>query len=161
MSSLTYYTITSSPVGEILLTATERGLSGLYLSTETKPHSIPLAAERDDARFTEVVAQLAEYFAGTRTKFSVTFDLQGTEFQKLVWQELYTIPFGKVISYKELARRIGKPVAFRAVGTANGKNPISIIIPCHRVIAADGTLGGYGWGLPCKVQLLQLEKAAY
>ena len=158
MTSATYYTITSSPVGDILLVATQKGLTGLYLATATRPLTIPDTAVLNDSFFVDLVAQLQEYFAGTRSEFTVEFDLSGTEFQKKVWQELYKIPFGQVISYKELAQRIGQPTASRAVGTANGKNPVSIIIPCHRVIAADRTLGGYGWGLPIKQQLLQLEK---
>jgi methylated-DNA-[protein]-cysteine S-methyltransferase len=158
MTVAMYYTITSSPVGTILLLATDQGLAGLYLETSSKPHKVPENAARSDRYFTDIVQQLDEYFAGKRQEFDVQLDLEGTSFQKSVWQELYKIPFGTVISYKELARRIGKPAACRAVGTANGRNPISIIIPCHRVIAADGSLGGYGWGLECKRQLLQLEK---
>jgi methylated-DNA-[protein]-cysteine S-methyltransferase len=145
-------------VGDILLVATQKGLSGLYLATATRPLAIPDTAVQNDSFFVDVVMQLQEYFAGKRIEFTVEFDLAGTEFQKKVWQELYKIPFGQVISYKELAQRIGQPTASRAVGTANGKNPISIIIPCHRVIAADRTLGGYGWGLDVKQQLLGLEK---
>jgi methylated-DNA-[protein]-cysteine S-methyltransferase len=145
-------------VGDILLLTTEKGLSGLYLATATRPLLIPDSAVQSDTYFVDVLRQLQEYFAGKRTIFTVEFDLQGTEFQKKVWNELYRIPFGEVISYKELAQRIGQPTASRAVGTANGKNPVSIIIPCHRVIAADRSLGGYGWGLPVKKQLLQLEK---
>lgn len=160
MISAKYYTITSSPMGAILLLGTERGLCGLYLDTAQKPHKIPATTTRNDERFKEIVQQLEEYFAGKRRKFAIKLDLQGSEFQKIVWQELYKIPFGTIISYKELATRIGKPVAYRAVGTANGKNPISIVIPCHRVIASDGTLGGYGWGLDYKRKLLQLEKVS-
>lgn len=158
MTSDLYYTITPSPVGEILLVGTPKGLSGLYLATVTKPHKIPATAVRNDQHFAKIATQLEEYFAGKRTVFAVEFDLVGSEFQQTVWKELFRIPFGKVISYKELAARIGKPTACRAVGNANGKNPVSIIIPCHRVIASDGSLGGYGWGLDYKERLLQLEK---
>ncbi len=158
MNDALYYTITSSPIGEILLLGTQRGLSGLYLATPTKPHVIPAQATRNTELFTAIVRQLQEYFAGKRKEFDLQFDLKGSEFQKQVWFALYKIPFGQVISYKELAARISKPKACRAVGSANGKNPISIIIPCHRVIAADGSLGGYGWGLEYKTKLLALEK---
>jgi len=104
--------------------------------------------------------QLSEYLAGKRKKFDLKIDfkkLPGTPFQKRVWKELIKIPYGTVISYKELARRVGKPKAYRAVGNANGKNPIPVIIPCHRVIAADGSLGGYSSGLHIKKKLLKLE----
>ncbi len=101
--------------------------------------------------------QLAEYFAGERTEFDIPLKLAGTPFQNRVWQELARIPFGVTISYGELARRVGQPTASRAVGSANGKNPISIIVPCHRVIATSGNLTGYGGGLPNKQWLLQHE----
>ena len=104
--------------------------------------------------------QLSEYLAGRRKKFDIEIDfnrLPGTPFQKRVWKELTKIPYGTVISYKELARRVGRPRAFRAVGNANGKNPLPVIIPCHRVIKADGSLGGYSSGLHIKKKLLKLE----
>lgn len=158
MSIVTYYTTYASPVGEIVLTATEKGLSGLYIRNGVKLVNVPQNATKNVAIFSLILEQLTEYFAGSRTEFTATFDLQGTAFQKKVWDELYKIPYGSVISYKELAHRVGSPKAVRAVGGANGKNPISIIIPCHRVIAASGGLGGYGWGLDTKKQLLSLEK---
>jgi len=105
----------------------------------------------------ETVRQLQEYFAGRRTQFDIVLGLAGTSFQKQVWKELSKIPFGKTVAYKDIAGRIKNPKAVRAVGSANGKNPVSIIIPCHRVIAADGTMGGYGGGLTVKQQLLKLE----
>jgi methylated-DNA-[protein]-cysteine S-methyltransferase len=159
MSIVTYYSLCDSPVGEILLTGSEKGLTGLYIKTGIKTVSVPQNAVRNDAVLEDTVRQLTAYFAGSLREFTVNFDLAGTEFQKKVWQELYKIPYGTVISYKELAQRVGSPKAVRAVGSANGKNPISIIIPCHRVIGADGGLGGYGWGLTTKKQLLYLEKA--
>jgi len=106
----------------------------------------------------ETVRQLEAYFSGKRQQFDLPLALVGTEFQKRTWAGLLEIPYGQTISYAELARRIGNPKAVRAVGTANGANPISIIIPCHRVIASDGTLGGYGGGLDVKRDLLALEK---
>jgi methylated-DNA-[protein]-cysteine S-methyltransferase len=108
----------------------------------------------------EAVRQLREYFAGTRTGFDLPLAPQGTEFQRSVWRQLQEIPYGATISYGELARRVGNPKASRAVGSANGKNPLPIVIPCHRVIAGDGTLGGFGGGLPMKQTLLALEQRA-
>lgn len=120
----------------------------------------PLAgAVGDRAAFADEVRELEEYFAGTRRKFTVPFVLRGTPFQRRVWEELCRIPYGKTISYAELARRIGNPKAVRAVGLANGANPIAIIVPCHRVIGANGTLTGYGGGLNTKRFLLDLERA--
>jgi methylated-DNA-[protein]-cysteine S-methyltransferase len=107
----------------------------------------------------QTAAELREYFAGRRTAFSVPLALAGTEFQRAVWAQLCLIPYGQTWSYVELARRVGKPQASRAVGSANGKNPVAIIVPCHRVIGATGQLTGYGGGLPRKQQLLQLEQA--
>ena len=106
-----------------------------------------------------MTAQLEEYFAGSRRTFAVDFALRGTPFQRRVWEELCRIPYGETISYAELARRIGRPTAVRAVGLANGANPIAIVVPCHRVIGANGTLTGYGGGLPTKRYLLDLELA--
>jgi len=105
----------------------------------------------------DVVDQLREYFAGKRTTFDLALIPQGTEFQVKVWNELRRIPYGETISYKQLAERIGKPKAVRAVGAANGANPIPIVIPCHRVIGNDGSLTGFGGGLPLKKRLLELE----
>ncbi len=115
------------------------------------------AWRRDEGPFTETCAQLTEYFAGQLHEFDVRLAPAGTEFQKRVWDELYRIPFGASISYGELARRIGQPTASRAVGAANGRNPISIIVPCHRVIGANGTLTGYGGGMDRKKWLLEHE----
>jgi len=115
------------------------------------------AWRRDETRFAEVCEQLTEYFAGRLQEFDIRLAPAGTDFQKRVWQELCRIPFGASISYGELARRIEKPAASRAVGRANGQNPISIIVPCHRVIGANGTLTGYGGGLERKKWLLEHE----
>jgi methylated-DNA-[protein]-cysteine S-methyltransferase len=101
--------------------------------------------------------ELREYFAGRRRTFTVKLDLEGTEFQRKAWQAMRKIPFGETISYGEQARKVGKPKAYRAVGSANGKNPIPIIVPCHRVLASDGSLGGYSLGLSMKRRLLALE----
>ena len=115
------------------------------------PPMPPPDSRRDDDAFGDVVVQLDEYFAGTRTAFDLPMTLEGTDFQRRVWAELCAIPYGETISYGELARRVGNPKASRAVGLANGRNPVAVIVPCHRVIAADGSLGGYGGGLDRKV----------
>jgi methylated-DNA-[protein]-cysteine S-methyltransferase len=111
----------------------------------------------DHSMFTEAIRQLTEYFSGERKKFTLDLDPLGTEFQRSVWTELQEIPYGETISYKQLAERISKPRAVRAVGAANGANPIPIIIPCHRVIGHGGGLTGFGGGLPLKKRLLELE----
>lgn len=146
-----------SPVGPIVLAADEVGLTHLLFG-----HRVETPPEGDgSARGAEILAetesQLAEYFEGEREAFSLPLHPQGTEFQRAVWSALEGIPYGETISYRELADRIGRPKAVRAVGAANGKNPISIIVPCHRVIGADGSLTGYGGGLPAKQTLLALE----
>jgi methylated-DNA-[protein]-cysteine S-methyltransferase len=115
--------------------------------------------EGDHAVLRQAQAQLAEYFAGQRRDFDLPLAPQGTEFQREVWWELANIPFGGTISYAELALRVGRPTATRAVGAANGRNPLPIVLPCHRVIGADGSLTGFGGGLPTKEFLLQLEGA--
>lgn len=158
MNTESYYTTLSLPVGEFLLLKTTTGLSGLYhLSTDllAKAQSEAVA---DSSLFAVEATQLQEYFAGKRKQFTFPLDLQGTEFQKKVWQGLLEIPYGVTISYGRLAHQIGMPKAVRAVGTANGKNPVSIIVPCHRVVAATGGIGGYVWGTNMKQQLLELEK---
>jgi len=143
----------SSPVGSLVLRASNKGLVSIdrgkvsRVKGETK-------AERTVA---QAARELDEYFAGKRRKFTVPLDLHGTPFQLEVWQTLRRIPFGKAVSYGEEARMLGKPKAARAVGSANGRNPIPIIVPCHRVVAGDGSLGGYSAGLPMKRKLLALE----
>jgi methylated-DNA-[protein]-cysteine S-methyltransferase len=119
---------------------------------------VPRELERDDAALQDAACQLAEYFAGTRRQFTLTRAPAGTEFQRRVWDELCRIPYGGTISYGELARRIGHPRAVRAVGLANGANPLAIVVPCHRVIGSNGRLTGYGGGLAIKQQLLDLER---
>jgi methylated-DNA-[protein]-cysteine S-methyltransferase len=130
-----------------------------FVSFATGKHSVVVdpAWKAESAAFREVVAQLHSYFSGRRRHFDLPLEIEGTEFQKKVWTELRSIPYGETISYKELAKRIGKPSAVRAVGAANGANPIPIIIPCHRVIGNDGSLTGFGGGLPLKRKLLELE----
>jgi methylated-DNA-[protein]-cysteine S-methyltransferase len=155
---MTYYTCCESPIASILLTSDGTSLTCLYLLSPQGPSIDPEWVRRDDATpFAETKRQLAAYFEGRLTEFDLPLAIAGTPFQKRVWDELQRIPYGDTISYGELARRIGQPSASRAVGLANGRNPIGIIVPCHRVIGANGTLTGYGGGLPRKEALLALE----
>lgn len=147
----------TSPLGPLYLVASEKGLKGLY----KKLQPCPIIKNSKDNKYLKLgFEQLELYFAGRLKIFSVSLDLDGTDFQKIVWRSLTKIPYGQTRSYKDIAKKIGKPKAFRAVGTANGKNPLCIIVPCHRVIAADGSLGGYSGGLKMKTKLLKLEKSA-
>jgi methylated-DNA-[protein]-cysteine S-methyltransferase len=154
------FSVAPSPIGDLLLLRSERGLSGLYLLGLANSPAIEPEWVEDDGAFARERAQLEEYFAGARTSFDVGLDLRGTAFQRSVWEGLLAIPFAETESYGELADRIGRPGAFRAVGLANGRNPVSIIVPCHRVIGADGSLTGYGWGTERKAFLLDLERRA-
>ena len=162
MNHTLYYTEVDSPLGTILLRSTARGLTGLYM--EEHRHGPPVEERagwtRDDAPFAAVRGQLEEYFAGSRRQFDVALDREamgGSPFQRQVWAALLDISYGETITYGELARRIGQPAAVRAVGLANGRNPVSLIVPCHRVIGAGGKLTGYGGGMDRKRTLLALE----
>ncbi|WP_374027835.1 methylated-DNA--[protein]-cysteine S-methyltransferase [Bdellovibrio bacteriovorus] len=151
-----------SPLGDLYMVASEMGLQSLYWG---KTAGIPLAPSltgKDGALkiLKQTEAELTEYFKGQRQDFDVPLDVAGTEFQESVWRQLKKIPYGKTVSYTDIARRIKSEKAVRAVGTANGKNPICIIIPCHRVIAAGGGLGGYSGGLDRKRKLLNLEQSS-
>ena len=158
-STQVYFSICSSPVGELLLTGSEGKLTRLSMALQQgKPAPSPDPAwRRDDAALRLVRNQLEAFFAGELFTFNLPLKFNGTPFQQQVWQGLLTIPFGTTISYAELAARIGRPGASRAVGAANGKNPIGIIVPCHRVIGANGTLTGYGGGLDRKEWLITHE----
>ena len=146
-----------SPIGTLTLVKTDGMLSGLYMGhPDLRSEQL---GPRVEAGFEDVVEQLDEYFARTRTVFTVPIAPEGTTFQRRVWSELQTIPYGETRSYSQLADAIGKRSAMRAVGAANGRNPISIIVPCHRVIGSNGTLVGYGGGLERKRFLLDLEQA--
>jgi methylated-DNA-[protein]-cysteine S-methyltransferase len=151
------YTTIDSPIGELLLLGDGAVLHGLYMQAGRKPVAVRPAWERDDDAFADARRQLGEYFAGERTRFDLPLHLDGSGFQRTVWHALTEIPYGQTISYGELARRIGRPDLARAVGTANGQNPIAVIVPCHRVIGANGKLVGYGGGLENKRRLLELE----
>ena len=152
----TRYSMMSSPVGELTFTGTAEGLAGLWFDTDRHQHDRS-AWQRDDALFAEARRQLEEYFAGMRQVFDLKLAAQGTAFQQQVWAALRTIPYGETRSYGEQARSIQNEKAVRAVGLANGKNPIGIIVPCHRVIGANGSLTGYVGGLERKQWLLAHE----
>ena len=155
---LTCFRTVDSPVGLLTLAGQEGCLTNLMMEDAAHPPSDARRWVEDAAAFPDVVAQLAAYFAGERTGFEVAFRLDGTSFQRRVWDALGEIPYGETRSYGEIARRIGQPGAARAVGLANGRNPIAVIVPCHRVIGADGTLTGYAGGLQTKRALLDLEQ---
>jgi methylated-DNA-[protein]-cysteine S-methyltransferase len=149
-----------SPVGPLLLAGSDAGLH--LIEFHAPRHPMPRGddwREGDHAVLQQTQEQLMEYFAGERRSFVLPLAPRGTQFQRQVWWELANIPFGATISYAELATRLGRPSATRAVGAANGRNPIPIVLPCHRVIGADGSLTGFGGGLPTKQFLLQLEGA--
>lgn len=152
-----YYSVMPSPIGGLLLTSDGECLTQLYMEPHEGRYAIRPSWQRDDAVLRRVREQLQAYFAGELHDFDLAFEGAGTSFQKRVWRALCNIPYGETISYGELARRIGQPTASRAVGLANGQNPISIIVPCHRVIGANGKLTGYGGGLPRKQWLLTHE----
>jgi len=151
--------IVDSPIGRLYLVATDAGLTDLLFVDEMNidPDNPPGGGEADRI-VRETEQQLSEYFSGKRREFNIPLAPAGTEFQLATWRGLQTIAFGETISYADLARRIDRPRAVRAVGAANGANPISIIVPCHRVIGADGSLTGYGGGLHRKKRLLELEQ---
>jgi methylated-DNA-[protein]-cysteine S-methyltransferase len=153
----TLYEAFDSPVGELLAVGDGEALTGLYMQEGRRPANVPEGWERDAEPFGELRQQLREYFAGDRREFELALAPQGSEFQLGVWGALREIPYGETRSYGELAARIGHPGSARAVGAANGRNPISIVVPCHRVIGASGSLTGYAGGLERKRLLLDLE----
>lgn len=153
------YHVHDSPIGALLLTARGGRLTGLHMEASNHPVAPGPDWVRDEEPFGEACRQLDEYFAGERREFRLLLAPGGTAFQRRVWAALCEIPFGETASYGDVARRIGAPRAVRGVGGANGRNPIAVVIPCHRVIASDGTLGGYGGGLERKRFLLDLEGA--
>lgn len=159
--NLAYKTI-DSPVGKLKLVASDKGLVAVLWPND-KPNRVRLDEPVEDGRhpiLLDTERQLGEYFAGKRKTFSVALDMRGTSFQKNVWEALLAIPFGETRSYGELANQLGNPKATRAVGAANGRNPISIIVPCHRVIGSSGKLTGFAGGLETKAHLLNLEKSS-
>lgn len=144
----------STRIGIIYLVASENGLQGVFWDKQV----IPMEVDGKNTTLNQVELQLNEYFDRKRKEFDISLDMQGTEFQKQVWKQLMKIPYGETRSYKDIATAVNDSNASRAVGTANGKNPICIIVPCHRVISSDGSLGGYSGGLNIKKKLLEIEK---
>jgi methylated-DNA-[protein]-cysteine S-methyltransferase len=157
-AACTAQTTIATPLGKLLLARTERGLAGAWFEGQ-KHHPGPLDAVRrpDDALLREAADQLHAYFAGERDAFDLPLDLHGTGFQRAVWRALLTIPGGRTRSYGEIARALGAPAAVRAVGGAIGRNPLSVVVPCHRVVGSDGSMTGYAGGVERKRALLALE----
>jgi methylated-DNA-[protein]-cysteine S-methyltransferase len=153
----TFCSSASSPIGELLLVSNGEALTGVYMTPHPRGPWDDRGQRQDDALLCRAREQLWAYFAGELLDFDLPLGATGTEFQRRVWSALCGIPYGQTVSYAEIARRIGLPTASRAVGAANGRNPISLIVPCHRVIGADGTLTGYGGGLERKQWLLRHE----
>ena len=147
----------ASPVGDVLVVANDEGLTRLHFSPFDQPPGEPTP---DAPLLQRAVAQLREYFAGERTEFDLPLAPPATAFQRRVWDELARIPYGTTTTYGEVARRLGDPLCVRAVGLANGRNPIGIVVPCHRVVGADGKLRGYAGGIERKQRLLALEQSA-
>jgi len=152
------YAYVDSPVGPLLVAGDDRELHRIAFPSERRAQTPQRDWQRDDAPFAAVRDQLRAYFAGALTRFDLPLRFSGTPFQNAVWQALREIPYGETISYRTLAERIGRPTACRAVGAANGANPLPIVIPCHRVIGADGSLTGFGGGIETKRALLELER---
>ena len=153
------YKYVASPVGKLKLVASETGLIAILWENDN-PRRVRLAdlvEDNNQGILVETERQLNEYFAGNRDEFSIPLDMRGTAFQKDVWRALQAIPFGKTRSYGETANQVGRPTASRAVGAANGRNPISIVVPCHRVVGSSGKLTGFAGGLEAKAHLLNLE----
>lgn len=152
------YCYMNSPIGRLLLVRNDRGVEQIGFQDGPRPLKLSPAWIEDAGALADVRRELEEYCAGQRREFTVPLALAGTPFQLRVWNALLEIPYGETISYGELAARIGQPTASRAVGLANGANPIPVIVPCHRVIGSNGSLTGYGGGLPIKQRLLALER---
>lgn len=152
-----YYSCVATPLGRMLVITTNEALLGLHFDAHERTPALGHSRHRSSAPFLAVRRQLDEYFRGTRSEFDLPIRPQGTPFQLTVWSALLDIPYGEISTYARMAERLGRPLAARAVGAANGRNPISIVIPCHRLVGADGALTGYGWGLDRKRRLLELE----
>ncbi len=155
-----WYSIVNTPYCDVIVVACDSGLVKSHLCTNEGKRQFSIHPDwvRDDIRFVKIHQQIDEYFSGIRMDFEIPLYLQGTPFQKETWQALQTIPFGEVRSYKQIAEQIGNSKAARAIGMANSKNPLPLIIPCHRVIGANGKLTGFAHGINIKEKLLQFEK---
>jgi methylated-DNA-[protein]-cysteine S-methyltransferase len=147
----------STPIGRLLLAGEQEALHRICFQSGPHPLRVPASWRPAEEPFRDAVGQLDEYFAGRRRRFELSLAPEGTPFQREVWYALTTIPYGETVSYSQLARLLGRPAASRAVGAANGQNPLPIVIPCHRVIGANGSLTGFGGGLAIKSRLLELE----
>lgn len=158
--NILYYKIITSPVDEFQLIASDKGLRWVHSKNQFREASAELVEDNNHPLLLKAEKQFAEYFAGKRKDFDLKLDMQGTVFQINTWRQLQKIPYGETISYGEQAKRVGDAKKARAVGAANGRNPLMIVVPCHRVIGASGALTGFGGGLPLKKKLLELEKAA-
>src|ERR1700722_7949701 len=157
-----FYKYCASPLGKLKLVASETGLIAILWENDN-PRRVPLTGlveDNDRKILVETERQLKEYFSGKRNEFSIPLDMRGTAFQKDVWRALQAIPFGTTLSYGQIAKQLGRPTASRAVGAANGRNPISIVVPCHRVIGSAGKLTGFAGGLDAKAHLLNLETSS-
>ncbi|AZP23614.1 methylated-DNA--[protein]-cysteine S-methyltransferase [Streptomyces aquilus] len=154
------HTVLDSPYGPLTLVATDGILSNLYMTDQRHRPAQETFGVRDDRPFGEAIDQLEAYFASELKEFTLELHLHGTPFQRSVWEQLLRIPYGETRSYGDLAAALGNPGASRAVGLANGKNPVSIIVPCHRVVGSNGSLTGYGGGLERKQRLLDFERGA-
>ena len=160
MSALRLHTTIDSPIGPLLLVGDEEALSGLYMQGGPRPKRIGPDWRQTGEPFAAAAEQLGEYFAGERIAFDLPLRMEGPEFERAVWAQLREIPYGETASYGQIAKRIGQPDAARAVGVANARNPVAVIVPCHRVIGADGSLTGFGGGLERKQFLLEHEAGA-
>jgi methylated-DNA-[protein]-cysteine S-methyltransferase len=154
-----FYFRTPSPAGPLFLAASNKGLVRLEFENRVQKLSPAIQLQESKSALARYVGELDEYFAGARREFSFPLDLRGTEFQLACWRALLEIPYGETRSYRDIALAIGHPHAYRAVGMSNNRNPVAIVVPCHRVIASSGSLCGYGGGLDLKRKLLELEKA--
>ena len=154
------YTTVDSPIGELTLVGDEHGLAGLYMDSQRYGPKRDPAWRHDPGTLADAAEQLEQYFAGERTEFDLPLAPRGTDFQRRVWSALREIPYGSTVTYTELAAAVGRPGAARAAGAANGRNPLAVVIPCHRVIGAGGALTGYGGGLGRKRLLLDLESGS-
>ena len=161
-----FYTVMDSSIGKLVIASTDHGLVRIllpreggfdFMSSLHKAYPDATLIE-DQGKNQNVMNQLREYFDGNRTGFSLSLELRGTEFQKSVWKAVAQVPYGQTRSYGEIAQEVGRPKAFRAVGNANRMNPIPIVIPCHRIIGSDGSMTGFGGGIPLKIKLLKIEK---
>jgi methylated-DNA-[protein]-cysteine S-methyltransferase len=155
----TWTATVDSPIGQLTLTSSDDYITGLYMEDQNHAPTEGDTWVRNDLLFVEAIAQINAYFSGALRKFNLPIKLKGSEFQMHVWDKLRTIPYGETISYGSLARQVGNPKAYRAVGLANGRNPVGIIVPCHRVIGVNGALTGYGGGLDRKRWLLDHERS--